>query len=128
VNVTPLTWSDTLANNAQSWCNHLASLGGWTLEHSRNNSEGENLWIGTSDAFNYTEMVDSWGEEKKYFINGTFPNVSSTENCSVGHYTQIIWQNTEQVGCAIARANGTDILVCRYNPPGNWVGQPIYGR
>ncbi len=85
--------------------------------------------MGTSGAFNYTQMVDSWGEEKKFFINGTFPKVSSTKNWrDVGHYTQIIWQNTNQVGCAITRAGGNDILVCRYNPPGNWVGELVYGR
>jgi len=127
VNVAPLTWSDTLANNAQEWANYLASLGGNTLQHSPNSGEGENLWLGTSGAFSYTQMVDLWGAEKQYFAGGTFPDVSSTGNWfDVGHYTQIVWENTTEVGCAIATAGGNDILVCRYNPPGNYLGQPVF--
>jgi hypothetical protein len=127
VNVAPLTWSNTLASNAQEWANQLASLGGNTLQHSSNTGEGENLWLGTSGAFSYTQMVDMWGSEKQYFIDGTFPDVSSTGSWSdVGHYTQIVWENTTEVGCAIATSGGNDILVCRYSPPGNYLGQPVF--
>lgn len=125
--IAPLIWSDELAIHAQSWANNLASLGGMTLKHSPQDTEGENLWLGTSGRFNYTAMVDSWGNEKQYFIRGIFPNVSSTKNwMDVGHYTQIIWQNSSQVGCAIASAEGNDILVCRYNPPGNRNNEPVF--
>lgn len=127
VNVAPLEWSNSLADNAQEWANYLASLGGNQLQHSSNSGEGENLWLGTSAAFTYTQMVDMWGAEKQYFVGGTFPDVSSTGNWfDVGHYTQIVWENTTEVGCAIANAGGNDILVCRYNPPGNYLGQPVF--
>jgi hypothetical protein len=127
VKVPSLVWSNTLASHAQQWANHLASLGGRTLQHSSNTGEGENLWLGTTGAFSYTKMVDLWGAEKKYFVRGTFPNVSSTGNwMAVGHYTQMIWKKTTQVGCATAKAGGNDILVCRYSPPGNYRGQPVY--
>jgi Cysteine-rich secretory protein family len=126
VNVPPLKWSNTLASNAQKWANYLASRGG-NLQHSQNSGEGENLWAGTAGAFSYTQMVDSWGAEKRYFVNGTFPNVSSTGNWyDVGHYTQIIWRNTTAVGCGVARGGGKDILVCRYGPRGNYQGQKVY--
>ncbi|WP_413175082.1 CAP family protein [Anabaena azotica] len=126
VNVPPLKWSNTLANNAQQWANNLASRGG-NLQHSQNTGEGENLWAGTAGYFSYTQMVDSWGQEKQYFVNGIFPNVSSTGNWyDVGHYTQIIWRNTAAVGCGVARGGGKDILVCRYSPPGNYRGQRVY--
>ncbi|MBK1987082.1 hypothetical protein A0J48_005945 [Sphaerospermopsis aphanizomenoides BCCUSP55] len=126
VNVPPLKWSNTLASNAQKWANYLASRGG-ALQHSQNSGEGENLWAGTAGYFSYTQMVDSWGKEKQYFVNGTFPNVSSTGNWyDVGHYTQIIWRNTTAVGCGVARGGGKDILVCRYSPPGNYRGQKVY--
>jgi len=127
LNIDPLMWSDELASHAQSWADHLASLGGKTLQHSRRDSEGENLWMGTAGSFNYSEMVDYWGNEKQYFIKGIFPNVSSTKNWrDIAHYTQIIWQNSSQVGCAISSAGGNDILVCRYRPAGNWIGQSVY--
>ncbi|MCT7953457.1 CAP domain-containing protein [Ancylothrix sp. C2] len=123
VGVTPLTWSETLANHAQEWADYLASLGG-KLEHSQNTGEGENLWMGSSGYFSYTQMIESFGNEKQYFVDGIFPDVSSTgEWQDVGHYTQVVWSNTTEVGCAIVRVNGNDILVCRYNPPGNFIGQ-----
>lgn len=90
VGVPPLIWSNTLANQAQQWANHLASIGG-KLQHSSNSerpNEGENLWMGTSHRFSFTQMVENWGNEKRYFIRGTFPKVSSTGNwADVGHYT-----------------------------------------
>jgi len=126
VGVPALTWSSNLATHAQQWANHLASQGG-RLVHSQGQGEGENLWGGTAGAFGYTQMVDMWGGEKQYFRAGTFPNVSSTGNwAAVGHYTQMIWRNTTQVGCATARGGSNDVLVCRYSPAGNVMGQRVY--
>ena len=130
VNISPLTWSNQLANDAQIWADQLARLGGTRLQHDSNtNGQGENLWLGTSNRFSYTQMVDGWGQEIQY-LNSTQFNlntVSSTGNWSdVGHYTQIVWKQTKQVGCAISTAGGNDILVCRYTPQGNIIGQPIY--
>jgi hypothetical protein len=127
VDVPPLTWSDDLASHAQEWADHLASIGGHKLPHSKKAGEGENLWLGTSGSFTNTQMVDEWGEEKQYFVGGIFPDVSSTGNSKdVGHYTQIVWRNTKEVGCAIASAGGNDILVCRYSPQGNFHDEPVY--
>jgi hypothetical protein len=128
VEVPPLTWSNDLAADAQQWANHLASLGGRVLQHDPDNQDqGENLWAGTADAYSHTEMVNAWGSEQRHFRPGTFPDVSSTDSwADVGHYTQMIWGTTTQVGCATTRAGGFDILVCRYSPPGNYYGQTVY--
>jgi hypothetical protein len=127
VDVPPLTWSDDLASHAQEWADYLASIGGHKLRHSKNTDEGENLWLGTSGSFTNTQMVKKWGKEKQYFVGGIFPDVSSTSNSKdVGHYTQIVWRNTKEVGCAIASAGGNDILVCRYSPQGNFHDEPVY--
>lgn len=127
VGVPPLTWSNTLASQAQQWATHLASIG--TLQHSssaQRPNQGENLWGGTSRSFSFTQMVDTWGNEKQYFVRGTFPNVSNTGNWSqVGHYTQVIWRNTREVGCGGVDAGGKFFLVCRYSGPGNIQGQPV---
>jgi pathogenesis-related protein 1 len=47
-----------------------------------------------------------------------------------GHYTQIVWADTQRVGCGVATCNmlGTrgQFVVCDYEPPGNFVGQKPY--
>jgi hypothetical protein len=83
--------------------------------------------------------VDSWADEKQYFKNGVWTYcedcpckgvnqgkdcaVSTTCNwCDVGHYSQIVWRATKQVGCGM----GNGIVVCRYTPHGNFEGQTAY--
>src|SRR5271165_1217526 len=124
VGVPPLQWSDSLAVSAQNWANQLAATG--TLVHSHG-PYGENLADGTAGAFSVTQLVDIWGNEKQFFIAGTFPNVSSTGNWDdVGHYTQVVWRNTTQVGGGLATGHGSDFLVCQYLPEGNVDGQAVF--
>lgn len=44
-----------------------------------------------------------------------------------GHYTQLVWRGSEQLGIGLARtidANGVSYyVVCNYYPPGNIMGQ-----
>jgi hypothetical protein len=43
------------------------------------------------------------------------------------HYTQMVWRNTTQVGCAgVDGRDGKYRLVCRYSPPGNVMGQSVF--
>ena len=123
VGVPPLTWSGTLAQSAQQWASQLAAT--HQLAHS---GAGENLFAGTTGAYSFTQMVDAWGNEKEHFISGrAFPDVSTTGNWEdVGHYTQVVWRNTTEVGCGIMSDGQNDFLVGHYNPPGNIIGQSVY--
>jgi uncharacterized protein YkwD len=130
VNVPPLVWSDALAAAAKGWATTLARSG--RFEHapqpSDKSAQGENLWMGTASAYTPEDMVGAWTDEKKYYVRGIFPKISTTQNWSdVGHYTQMIWHNTTAVGCALVSGGEDDYLVCRYSPAGNWIGQDPQG-
>lgn len=122
VGVAPVTWSRAMAAHAADWAKHLIKVG--ALQHSRPSErpgEGENLWVGTAGAYSAAEMVAAWTAEKKDFKPGAYPDV--TRGGTVGHYTQMIWKDTTEIGCATARGGQWDVLVCRYGPPGNMIGE-----
>ena len=124
----PLSWNAGLARSARRWADHLATTG--RFEHapeSNANPQGENLWAGTKGYYSPEAMVDAWIREKKYFRAGTFPDNSTTGRVEdVGHYTQVVWRATTQVGCAESRSRREDILVCRYAEAGNYRGEVPY--
>lgn len=121
----PLLWNQALAQSAQQWADHLAATG--RFEHAPENRsapEGENLWAGSKGYFAPEAMVDAWIREKKYFRPGLFPDNSTTGKVEdIGHYTQIVWRATRQVGCAQAAGASEDVLVCRYAEAGNYRGE-----
>lgn len=121
----PLHWNARLATTAAAWADRLANS--HRFEHAPEDPvtpEGENLWEGTRRYFPAEAMVDAWVREKKYFKTGIFPDNSTTGNVEdVGHFTQLVWRNTTEVGCATAANADNDVLVCRYSQAGNYVGQ-----
>ncbi len=121
----PLRWSPALADQAQAWASDLARRG--TLQHSQDRQgAGENLWMGTSGYYTPEAMVGAFIGERRHFRPGSFPNVSTTGRWSdVGHYTQLIWPGTREVGCAVAKGRSFDVLVCRYLPAGNIISQRV---
>jgi uncharacterized protein YkwD len=117
-----LIWDPALAERARIWADSLAARD--TFDHDDQRRDGENLWMGTKGTYTPQDMVGGWVDEKKDYIAGRFPQVSRTGQWTdVGHYTQLIWSATTKVGCAIRSSKTDDILVCRYNPPGNWIGE-----
>jgi Cysteine-rich secretory protein family len=124
----PLVWSAKLAEHAKKWAQALAVSD--MMEHSNaaaDGGEGENLWFGSKGDYAPEEMVGYFVDEGKQFKRGVFPDVSTSGRWEdVGHYTQLIWSDTREVGCALASNARRDVLVCRYMPAGNVVGQPVY--
>ncbi|MFL6845672.1 MAG: CAP domain-containing protein [Allosphingosinicella sp.] len=121
----PLRWDPVLAAGAAEWGEQLAASG--AFEHSdadAGDPEGENLWAGTRGAYSPEAMVGGWIEEKKFFRPGTFPDNSTTGDFEdVGHYTQVVWRDTDRVGCALAAGAKEEVLVCRYRTAGNVEGE-----
>lgn len=113
----PLTWSKKLAEVAQSWANTLRDKG-CVFGHSPGAKYGENLAAGTQGALDPESTVTMWYDEIKHY---KFPNGGFS--MQTGHFTQLVWRSTKQVGCGHVTCKGNDIYVCNYNPPGNWEGQ-----
>ena len=121
-----LHWDPQLAAGAKDWANHLATEN--RFEHSPDEPgvepKGENLWAGSVDRFQPETMVGLWVAEKSDYRPGVFPDNSRSGAVErVSHYTQLIWVRTNKVGCALARGQKEDFLVCRYSQPGNVIGQ-----
>lgn len=123
----PLEWDEALARNAQGWAQVLAASG--RFEHSppgQRRNQGENLFMGTTGYYPVPAMIGAFLDERSDFAPGVFPAVSRSGSWhNVGHYTQIIWRDTRRVGCAIARGRRDEVLVCRYWPAGNVMGQRV---
>ena len=128
VGVPGLEWSSQLARDAEAWAQQLAREG--QLRHAPREvagEQGENLWMGGKGYYGPEAMIGSFVAEKAAYRHGTFPDVSRTGDWQdVGHYTQVVWRNTRQLGCALAEGQEMDFLVCRYWPAGNWRGQVPY--
>ena len=122
-----LQWSHKLAQEAQGWAEHLAAKN--ALVHAtqaQRQSAGENLWMGTAGHYSAEDMIGGFLAERAMFKPGKFPQVSRTGRWQdVGHYTQLIWRDTREIGCAVARNRVNDVLVCRYFPSGNWIGVEV---
>lgn len=130
VNVTPLGWSENLSLQAQRCADYNAAnfLPQNQQKHCPTPGCGQNIARATSSShLSLTKLVDLWGDEKRNFLNGRYPSVSSTGSPgAVSHYTQMIWQDTNEVGCGKANSSGYDILVCDYSPRGNIDGTEVY--
>ena len=130
VGVQPLTWSDTLASSAQTWAQHLATTGNFAHDPNVPNGVGENI-AGFNPSLGVSapgEGQSLWVDEKKNYNGG----VLTPENWyPTGHYTQMIWKDTTEIGAGKAvirkgEKQGWTVIVCNYNPPGNIPGRKAY--
>jgi len=138
VNITRnLVWSDRIALDAQSYADTLANSG--AFEHDPKNHEGydngaygENLYAAYPSKPSLATATKAWIDEKQYYTVGLIGDDSTcVENQLCGHYTQIVWESTSEVGCAISKYTTGSykdgyVIVCKYQTPGNYVGERPY--
>ena len=129
VGAPPLEWDETLAVHAASYGPVLASLR--HLVHSAREGrpgERENLAMAWHGTLSPEQLVALWTSERQLLEPGSylFPGKSRTGHWEdIAHYTQMVWPTTTRVGCAIYSVDW-DYLICRYSPPGNTDGKPIF--
>ncbi|KAL2613363.1 hypothetical protein R1flu_025055 [Riccia fluitans] len=123
VSIPNLVWNNTLQRYAQSWAKTQASAANnCALKHS-GGPYGENIfwasWKSTP-----LQAVNAWVAEKQYYKYST--NTCATGKVC-GHYTQVIWKRTTNLGCGNATCpSGGTFTVCSYYTPGNYIGQKPY--
>ncbi|NJC87385.1 MAG: SCP-like extracellular [Desulfuromonas sp.] len=137
VGVPDLVWSERLAALASAWANRLKEQNACEPVHNPDNGRnrtGENIFWASpviwSDGRKEPQeiapaaVVDDWaGESRDYH----YADNSCASGKMCGHYTQVVWKGSREVGCGYAVCrDGAQVWVCNYSPPGNFVGQRPY--
>jgi pathogenesis-related protein 1 len=119
VGLAQLVWSAALARTAQEWAERLVARR--EFGHRPGTPLGENLFSITGGAATPGMVAGEWAAEAKDYDWGR-------NRCRgvCGHYTQMVWRETERVGCGVARGRGREVWVCNYDPAGNWDGRRPY--
>ncbi|OON24038.1 SCP-like protein [Opisthorchis viverrini] len=110
-----LHWSVRLEEEAKHWAWHCVDM------KEPDSESGETR--GYSEEEDYDIFVDWFGEHKNYTY-GLFPK---SRKRSITRYTQLVWAETEEVGCStyfcysFQTADGSylqdvDYTVCKYSP------------
>jgi uncharacterized protein YkwD len=122
VGVNAVVWSSRLANDAEEYAKKLAKSG--RFKHSKT-GDGENLyWYSSTHHNPMTEASTSWYEEIQLY---RYRKCCGRNFSDTGHYTQMVWKNTTEIGMGVAVSkSGETYVVARYNPHGNFIGQFPY--
>lgn len=118
-NMLKMGWNSLAEKNARKWAQRCI------YEHSKGEDRmadigacGENLFM-SSVPSTWSEAIQSWDNEKYDFTYGVGPK---SPQAMVGHYTQVVWFSSYQVGCAVAYCANQALkyfYVCQYCPAGN---------
>jgi hypothetical protein len=69
-----------------------------------------------------TDFAKMWYDEIKDY-DWANPGKSINSN-AIGHFTQVVWKGSTQLGCGIGVTTGNSVYgVCNYSPAGNYLGQ-----
>ena len=126
--VGPLELTEKLNDYAQKYAETLAEKN--TMQHSSTSDRekiygdwtGENLyyfWTSVSDlTINGAAAVDSWYDEIKDY---DFSSGKSKNGGVVGHFTQLVWKGTTQLGIGVAKSKQNSVfIVGNYHFGGNF--------
>ncbi|XP_030329498.1 peptidase inhibitor 16 [Strigops habroptila] len=120
-----MSWDAELEAFAQAYAEKCI----WDHNKERGR-RGENLFA-MAPMLDLEFAVEDWNGEEKYYNLSTSTCVSG-QMC--GHYTQVVWASTHQIGCGAKfcekidgiETEGMHLLVCNYYPPGNMKGRKPY--
>ena len=82
-----------------------------------------------------SKKIQAWYDEVSDFPEANVASFSSKgATGTIGHYTQLVWGETEFIGCGAIYYKDNNFprypyrktLVCNYHPPGNYLNHPVY--
>lgn len=128
-----LTWSPALAATAAAWvaqCKDTEAPTG-LVDHNAGRSSGHPYYVGeniyaSSGTATGPAAVTSWAAE---VANYTYATNTCASGKVCGHYTQVVWRATTELGCALADCPSLQFkstVVCDYGPGGNNGSQKPY--
>ncbi|XP_068151979.1 Golgi-associated plant pathogenesis-related protein 1 [Drosophila tropicalis] len=109
----PLMLSAKLNQLATQWAQHLLATN--SMQHRQNSGYGENIYMASGGNLSGTDAVRSWYNEVTQY-NWQRPSFQM----NTGHFTQVVWKNSTELGVGFAKRGNTIFVVCNYNPPGNY--------
>jgi pathogenesis-related protein 1 len=126
-----LTWSSDLAATAAAWvaqCKDTEAPTG-LVDHNAGRSTGHPYYVGenifaSSGAATGQQAVTSWAAEGTDY---TYATNACAGGKTCGHYTQVVWRETHEIGCALGDCPSLQFkstIVCDYGPGGNSGGKP----
>ncbi|XP_068208648.1 CRISP/Allergen/PR-1-like isoform X2 [Palaemon carinicauda] len=139
-----MVWRQELADVAQAWANTCPN------EHDCTDCRkilGQDYYVGqnlfwswsSNEAEEWDVALASFYDEVEYVPNTLVDNYQSIITLTpIGHYTQLVWGETNEVGCG-AMIHGPcsyglisypvcKVYVCNYGPGGNFIGRPMYSK
>ncbi|RVE68707.1 hypothetical protein OJAV_G00094300 [Oryzias javanicus] len=119
--VQPLTYNKELCDKAQEWADQCLQKN--LLSHS-NTDDGENVFYKSGYpqvTITGKDAVGSWYSEIKDY-NFEKPGFTS----GTGHFTQVVWKNSKELGVGMATDGKTAFVVGQYRPPGNFTNKGAF--
>ncbi|WKX88445.1 hypothetical protein Q1695_008240 [Nippostrongylus brasiliensis] len=114
-------YADSCPTSQAATCNNL--------------SFGQNVYIVESNTIPFgnafESAVDTWFNEiSKHGINYQmlFTETMMTKKNGPRRFTQLAWGVTRRIGCGAQRCGHRTVVVCRYQPAGNILGQYVYNK
>ncbi|XDV37775.1 hypothetical protein PO909_007330 [Leuciscus waleckii] len=119
----PLVYSEDLCKAAQLWADHM--LEKRSLGHS-DTDDGENVYYSFSSTKKTPtgkEAVGSWYSEIK-----DYDFKKSGHQPKTGHFTQVVWKSSTELGVGLATDGNTVFVVGQYKPAGNITNAGYYEK
>jgi hypothetical protein len=127
-----LTWNADLAATAKAWAEQCVDTEAPTglIDHNAGRSTGHPYYVGeniygSGGGASAQEAVELWASEGANYNYAT----GQCSGVTCGHYTQLVWRATLEVGCALHTCPGLQFgasIVCDYGPGGNSGGGKPY--